>query len=139
MPKDERVHDITVEHLLRHTAGWDHTKGPIFDPLLNQLYLQRGHEVVDISKAMKVEGILSQYDIIKFMLNSPLDYEPGTRSKQSNFGYSVLGRVIEEVSTLPYEEYVKKYILTPAGMIHTRIGPRFSEEYMLANEPGMIS
>ncbi len=57
-------------------------------------------------------------------MSVPLDYEPGFRSKQSNFGYSVLGRVIEEASFLPYETYVKKFILNPCGMIHTRIGPR---------------
>ena len=137
VPKDPRVNDITVEHLLRHSAGWDQGKGPIYDPMLNKLYLHRGQEgVVDIAKAMKVGGYLSQYDIIRFMLSTPLDFDPGARSKQSNFGYSVLGRIIEEVSQLPYEEYVKKFILNPCGMLHTRIGPRFSDEYMLTDKPG---
>ena len=137
VPKDPRVHDITVEHLLRHSAGWDQSKGPVYDPMINKLYLQRGQNgVVDIAKAMHVGGSISQYDIIRFMLGTPLDFNPGTRSKQSNFGYSVLGRIIEQVSGLPYDEYVKKFILNPCGMLHTRIGPRLSDEYMLNNEPG---
>ncbi len=141
IPKDPRVHDITVEHLLRHSAGWDEEKGPVFDPMLNKLYLERGHDVVDIAKAMNSGSYLSQYDVIRFMLNTPLDYEPGLRSKKSNFGYSVLGRVIEEVTDLPYEEYVKKHILNPCGMLHTRIGPRFSDEYLLGTQgtPGAFA
>ena len=134
VPRDRRVHDITVEHLLRHSAGWDQEKGPVYDPMLNKLFLQRGHKAVNITKAMKTNGYLSQVDIIRFMLSTPLDYTPGARSKKSNFGYSVLGRVIETVTDIPYDEYVKKHVLVPCGMIHTRIGPRQSDEYTLNSE-----
>ncbi len=57
---DPRLYDITVEHLLRHSAGWDQAKGPVYDPMLNQLYIEKGHPVSDISKTMNVQGILSQ-------------------------------------------------------------------------------
>ena len=57
---DPKLYDITVEHLLRHSAGWDQAKGPIYDPMLNQLYIEKGHDVTDISKAMNVQGVLSQ-------------------------------------------------------------------------------
>ena len=66
---------------------------------------------------MKVEGMLTQYDLIRFVITTPLEFTPGTRSAYSNFGYCVLGRVIEEVTGMPYENFVKKNILIPAGTV----------------------
>ena len=42
VPFDPRIKDITVDHLLRHAAGWDETKGPIYDPMMNQMYIAKG-------------------------------------------------------------------------------------------------
>ena len=39
--------------------------------------------------------------IVRFMLGEPLDFDPGTRQAYSNFGFNVLGRVIEHVSGSP--------------------------------------
>ena len=71
---------------------------------------------MDIAKAMNVEDMLTQYDLIRFVITTPLEFTPGTRSAYSNFGYCVLGRIIEEVTEMSYEHYVKKNILIPAGM-----------------------
>lgn len=126
---DPRIYDITVEHLLRHTAGWDETKGPIYDPVLNQVYIARGNKVVNIAEQMNVRGeFLIEEDIMSFMMGMPLFYEPGTNIQHSNFGYSILGRVIEELTGLLYEEYVIENILIPAGMWHTRVGPPRSQD-----------
>ena len=127
-PDDEdsfnpQLNDITIEHLLRHTAGWDEMVGPVYDPMLNAYFFRQGYNVVDIAKEMKTFGILNQDDIIRFMLAQPIQFQPGTAVRHSNFGYCVLGRVIEEITDLPYETYVRKHILTPAGMWHTRLGP----------------
>ena len=37
-------------------------------------------------------------------MGKPLDFNPGTAYAYSNFGYCVLGRVIEAVSGKPYHE-----------------------------------
>ena len=52
----------------------------------------------------------------------PLDFAPGTRQAYSNFGFNVLGRVIEQVSGQPYEAYVRDHVLTPAGITGMRLG-----------------
>ena len=119
---DGRMLDITVEHLLRHSAGWDEHKAPIYDPMLNKLYIARGYHVENIELQVKSKGDLSHYDIIKYMLRHPLAYTPGTKVRMSNFGYCILGRVVEEVSGVPYEDYIHRNILEPAGMMHTKIG-----------------
>lgn len=128
---DPRLYDITVEDLLRHAGGWDETTGPIYDPMMNELYQQRGENVVDIATALNLYGTVNQYNIIQYMMGQPLQFAPGTKYRYSNFGYNVLGRVIEQVTAMPYEEYVKKDILIPAGMMHTRVGPRRDDEDVL--------
>jgi len=129
LPVDKRIQDITVDHLLRHAAGWVETHAPVYDPMMNEVYLEIGDtKVVDIAKAMNVDGMMNQYDLIRFVITTPLEFTPGTRSAYSNFGYCVLGRVIEEVTGVSYEHYIKKNILIPAGMTHTRLGPRFEDE-----------
>ena len=124
---DPAVEEITVRHLLHHTAGWDETKGPVYDPMHNHILINSDIPVVNIKEALGLkEGEPDQFDILTFMLGQPLDSLPGTRAKPSNFGYSMLGRVIEEITGLPYEYWIKKNILEPAGMWHTRIGPSAS-------------
>ena len=69
----------------------------MYDPMMNQFYLQRGEDVVNIATAMNVKGMLNQYDIVRFMISAPLQFTPGTKYRYSNFGYCVLGRIIEQV------------------------------------------
>jgi CubicO group peptidase (beta-lactamase class C family) len=135
IPYDTRINDITVDHLLRHAGGWDESRGPIYDPMMNQLYLAKKQDVVDIAKAMNSPGFLTHYELIRFMVSSPLNFQPGVKAKYSNFGYCLLGRIIEQVTEQPYEEYIRKEILTPTGMMHTRIGPRLMEEYSIFASP----
>jgi len=49
----------------------------------------------------------------------PLDADPGTRINYSNNGYLLLGRVIERVSGLPWEAYLKRHVFDRAGMTRT--------------------
>jgi N-acyl-D-amino-acid deacylase len=51
-----------------------------------------------------------------------LDFAPGARFAYSNFGYCVLGRVIEKQSGSSYEELVRKQILVPLGLGRMRLG-----------------
>src|SRR5690606_27213462 len=47
---------------------------------------------------------------------------PGTQSQYSNFGYCVLGRVIEKISGTTYEDYVQTNILAPLGINTMQLG-----------------
>ena len=78
---DPRWRQITLEHLLRHTAGFDRNKS--FDPM----FIPQRPSRRWIRRA-----------IIRYMLGKPLDFDPGTRYVYSNFGYCLLGRVIEAVT-----------------------------------------
>src|SRR5207253_2962839 len=61
--------------------------------------------------------------LIAFTMRVPLDFDPGTDSKYSNFGYIVLGEVIATVSGRPYEEYVRDEVLKPMGVSQARLHP----------------
>lgn len=48
-------------------------------------------------------------------------FEPGTKFAYSNSGYVLLGEIIEMVSGMSYENYLKKYIFSKANMLHTEV------------------
>lgn len=113
---DKRVEDITIKQLLEHTAGWNHRKG---DPVFNTLYIARKQ---NIDPPAKIE------DIINYTLDKRLDWSPGVRYCYSNFGYVVLGKIIEEVTDMEYEEYVQFALLHPLGIYDMHIGHSFQDE-----------
>jgi N-acyl-D-amino-acid deacylase len=53
---------------------------------------------VEIAKSLGVPSPAGPGDIVRFMTTRSLDFDPGTRYAYSNFGYCVLGRVIEKIS-----------------------------------------
>jgi N-acyl-D-amino-acid deacylase len=110
---DARLHDIRVLQCLQHTAGWDRDKS--LDPMGAQAAEQ-------MARTLKVPMPITRRQIIEVEMGKPLDFTPGTRYAYSNFGYCVLGRVIEEVSGKPYYEYVTNQILHPLGIHHMRLG-----------------
>ncbi len=114
--RDKRYEEITVKHLLNHSAGWSGRSG---DPLFNSLY---------IARRLKVEPPLQTDHIIEYTLSRKLSFQPGTRYSYSNVGYAVLGKVIEVISGMPYEDYVILNILKPAGIHDMHIGKSFYHE-----------
>ena len=82
-PYKQYVTDVTVDHLLTHTSGgWPNDST---DPMFQ-------HDSWDHEK------------LISWTIeNLPLTYPPGQHWAYSNFGYCVLGRVIEQVTGQPYE------------------------------------
>lgn len=108
---DSRLKAITIQHLLNHAGGWDRQKS--FDPMFRSRAIEKAEGVPPPPRPDA---------IIHYMLGQKLDYNPGTRYAYSNFGYCVLGRVIESVTGLRYEDYVQRHILSPIGITDMRIG-----------------
>lgn len=115
--KDHRIHQIEVRHLLNHTSGW--SKRSYGDPMFIP------HKI-----SAKMGGpVRPDLDtIIAFILSKPIPYRPGTYYDYSNFGYALLGKVIEAVSGRSYEAYVKQDILKPLGIRHMRLAKSLPEE-----------
>ena len=108
---DDRLWKVTIRQLLQHTGGWNRDQR--FDPMFRSR---------KIAKATGTPSPAQPEAIIRFMLGERLDFDPGTQYVYSNFGYCVLGRVIEKISGRKYEEYVRAAILAPLGIRQMRIG-----------------
>ena len=114
---DERWKQITVVQCLAHTGGWDRSVS--YDPMF---------QAIRMSKSMKIDLPILPEHIIRYQLGQPLDFDPLTRYAYSNFGYSILGRVIEKVTGQRYEKYVQDAVFRPVGIERARIGGSLESE-----------
>ena len=55
--------------------------------------------------------------------NSPILFEPGTKAKYSNTGIDIGAAVVEVVTGMKWEDYLKKTVLEPLGMNSTSFKP----------------
>ena len=108
---DERIRGVTIRQLLEHSAGWD--RDATFDPMFR---------AAEIAAELGEPAPATPDMVIRYMLRRKLDFEPGAKSVYSNFGYCLLGRVIENVTGKPYEQAVQELVLTPAGIQRMRLG-----------------
>lgn len=99
-PKDPRWNHITPRHLLQHTAGFDRKAS--FDPMFRSR---------SIASAQDVPPPADGRAITRHMLGRDLDFDPGTQYAYSNFGYLLLGQLIESVTHQDYETYVREEVL----------------------------
>jgi D-alanyl-D-alanine carboxypeptidase len=98
-PNKEVAAKVTVRHLLTHTGG----TGDIFGPEFDQHRLQlREHR-----------------DYLKLYGSRGLTHEPGSRFEYSNYGFVLLGALIEHVSGMSYDDYVGDHVFRRAGMAST--------------------
>ena len=126
---DPRLREITVRQLLTHTAGWDRDRS--FDPMFRPLKIA---ESLDAPAPAKPETI------IRYMLRQPLDFAPGQKYAYSNFGYCLLGRLIEQATGKQYEQAVRELVLDPCGaggleLGHTLVSQRAGDESRYYSQP----
>lgn len=108
---DPRLKDVTVLRLLQHLGGWDRDITP--DPMFRD---------AAIAKALGVSLPVSQANIMKYTSGRALDHAPGAQYAYSNYGYMLLGRIIEKVTGKKYQDYVRQTVLAPRGITRMRLG-----------------
>jgi len=96
-PNKEIAQKITTQQLVDHRSGL----GDIFTPRFFE------------TNALRFRGVK---DYVEFFASDPLQYEPGKGQRYSNYGYVVLGAIIEAVSGENYFDYIRKHVFDPAGM-----------------------
>lgn len=94
--------DICLGHLLTHTSGLPKVQTqPFRKEISGKGYSNK--ELLDVY----TQVALKPY------------FAPGTKYNYANTNYIFLGLIIEKVSGLPFDHYLRKYIFEPAGMDHT--------------------
>ena len=110
---DKNYKKVTVEHLLRHQVGFRR------DPLFSS---------VDVKNQLGLDHAPTKEDFYGLVLSRKLRWIPGTSQKYSNFGYLLLSEIIEKVSGMPYEQFMKEEVLEPAGCFDMHIGGIYYED-----------
>ena len=98
-PNEEVASQVTVRHLLTHTGGTGDIFGPEFDA--HRLELREHSDYVDLYGSRG------------------LSFEPGSQFEYSNYGFVLLGAIIEAVTGESYYDYVRDNVFEPAGMTST--------------------
>ena len=102
-PNKDVAAKVTVQHLLTHTGGTGDFFGPEFE-------------------AHRLE-LRALQDYVKLYGSRPLRFEPGSKWEYSNYGFLLLGLIIEKASGQSYYDYVRDHIYKPAGMTNTASDP----------------
>ncbi len=119
--------EMTIQDLLRHTSGF--TYGFFSDSPVDKLYLERGVLVRDATIA----------DTVSQLGALPLKHQPGSTWEYS-ISIDVLGRLVEVVSGLPFDRFLKEQIFDPLGMTDTGFHvaestmPRLAANYQWKDE-----
>jgi len=94
---------VTLRHLLTHTGG----TGDIFEPEYES----------------RVRAARDHADLLAIFGERGLAFEPGTMVAYSNYGFILLGAIIERVTGRSYYDVVREQIYEPASMADTGSQP----------------
>ncbi len=113
------VSQVTLRHLLSHSAGFQNPTWPYRDD----------------SKPWQPFEPTEWSQLVAMMPYQELAFKPGSRYSYSNPAFIYLARVIEKVTGLSWETYVRRNILAPMGMTHSyfNLTPRTLAPYRSNN------
>jgi CubicO group peptidase (beta-lactamase class C family) len=90
---------ITIRHLLSHSTGF-----PEDNPWGDRQLADTDEQMAEMMRS----GI-------------PFSTAPGTNYEYSNYGFAILGRIVANVSGMPYPRYISEHVLQPLGMTSTTL------------------
>ncbi|NCT75079.1 MAG: serine hydrolase [Chitinophagaceae bacterium] len=98
-----RYPNITVRHLLSHTSGLPDYElyGKLVDENPDKVFFN-----TDILPSLN-------------LWEKPLYFQPGEKWQYSNTNFSLLALLVEKISRMRFQDYVKKEIFGPAKMLNT--------------------
>ncbi|MBV9678116.1 MAG: beta-lactamase family protein [Acidobacteriaceae bacterium] len=144
------INNITVQNLVDHAGGWnDHRRvrakdgtiipGTNWDPMFNMR---------EITAQLSLTGPATKRNIAEYMYGQPLQFQPGTQSSDttrsasySNFGYLLLGLVVEEVTGESFIDFVRSTFSEPGCPLDVHLsrtlGGSIHNREVWYDDPGM--
>lgn len=95
---DQRLLQVTVDHLLKHQGGIDESV----------------HDASVVMRDLKMDRLPTPRDSISFLFHRPLKRDPGTISEYNSAGYFVL-RFLIELAGGGFIKFLQSHIFGPAG------------------------
>lgn len=115
---DSRLTNITVRHLLSHSAGWN------WDTATNPLGGTGFDAAFWPDWTMQDLGLsepATPTEFVRWIMGKPLQKNPGSQTIYSNVGYIVAGRVIERITGQTFE-MAARLLLAEAGITRVQLG-----------------
>src|SRR5882724_124136 len=109
------VRPVTIRHVLSHTSGLTGS---------SELQQVTGAD----STPLKARALSS--------VTGPLQSQPGDKYAYGNQGMNIAARVVEVVSGMPYEEFLRQRLFKPLGMTETTFWPSEAQVARLAGAYG---
>lgn len=101
---DPEIANITIEHLLTHRSG--------LPDIFNARYRENPLAFETVTQKLQL------------LLNTDLLFKPGSQKKYSNYGYVVLGAILEKVTGQSFELLLNENIFLPANMNNSSFKPK---------------
>lgn len=98
---------VTIEHLLDHKAGFSNS--------FTAAYRENPLNFTTVSQKLSI------------LRDEPLRFEPGTKRLYSNYGYIILGAVLEKITGLKYPKLLEERIFSPLKMKNTTFLPTYDQ------------
>ena len=120
--------NITIKNLLSHRSGlpkYDH----FMQSTQTEMYLVKNKKGKMVRKyrvvktAAQFSGMATNKDLLQFMIthHPPIESSPDRRYSYCNTNYAMLALIIEQITNMPFPEYMKKTVFEPLGMTSTHI------------------
>jgi CubicO group peptidase (beta-lactamase class C family) len=101
-----KEHAVTVRHLLTHTSGLPHYE-ELTDNVIESVNRFKHYEIFEEST--------------RWWRDQPLLFKPQQYHHYSTFATNLMQGLVESVSGLPFEDYLRQFIWAPAGMLATSL------------------
>jgi CubicO group peptidase (beta-lactamase class C family) len=140
---DDKINDIEVQHVVDHLGGWDRNV-QISDPDLQPPGWDPVFAIRSIALRLKLPKQLTKMDFARYMYGQQLQFKPGEQQHggvvYSNFGYVLLGMLVEKVTTRSFIDFLREKVLAPIGVTDVFLARTFrtarANKEVLYDDPG---
>ncbi|WP_224363906.1 beta-lactamase family protein [Hyalangium versicolor] len=109
---------VTVEHLLSHSGGWDRGVPPTATTSDEPTFYKDTQAAAAFKKGLPV----TRMELARWGVTQDMQFYPGSRTAYSNFGFALLGLVIEKKTGVDYMQRLHSALFSSLGVSRPRLG-----------------